>query len=92
MEHFHKYLYGQAYHLPTDHSVVTWLLSFNYLEWKQHGRYSISKRKILLPSTAKAGNKTMQMAIHEDYAKRSVSIATNPRHWQITSRYKLLQL
>jgi hypothetical protein len=31
-EHFHKYLYGQEFHLRTDHSALTWLLSFRNLE------------------------------------------------------------
>jgi hypothetical protein len=40
-EHFHKYLYGQKFHLLTDHSALTWLLSFKNLEgqtthWIQH--------------------------------------------------------
>ena len=32
LEHFHKYLYGQEFHLHTDHSALTWLLSFRNLE------------------------------------------------------------
>jgi hypothetical protein len=32
LEHFHKYLYGQEFHLHTDHSTLTWLLSFRNLE------------------------------------------------------------
>jgi hypothetical protein len=32
MEHFHKYLYGQEFHLRTDHSALTWLMSFKNLE------------------------------------------------------------
>jgi hypothetical protein len=32
LEHFHKYLYGQEFHLRTDHSALTWLLSFRNLE------------------------------------------------------------
>jgi hypothetical protein len=32
LKHFHKYLYGQQFHLRTDHSVLTWLLSFKNLE------------------------------------------------------------
>jgi hypothetical protein len=32
MEHFHKYLYGQQFHLRTNHSAVTWLMSFKNLE------------------------------------------------------------
>jgi hypothetical protein len=32
LEHFHKYLYGQEFHLRKDHSALTWLLSFKNLE------------------------------------------------------------
>jgi hypothetical protein len=32
LEHFHKYLYGQDFYLHTDHSALTWLMSFKYLE------------------------------------------------------------
>jgi transposase-like protein len=32
LEHFHKYLYGQEFHLRTDDSALTWLLSFRNLE------------------------------------------------------------
>jgi hypothetical protein len=32
MEHSHKYLYGQEFHLRTDHSALTWLMSFKNLE------------------------------------------------------------
>lgn len=32
LEHFHKYLYGQSFHLRTDHSALTWLINFKNLE------------------------------------------------------------
>jgi hypothetical protein len=32
LEHFHKYLYGQEIHLCTNHSALTWLMSFKNLE------------------------------------------------------------
>jgi hypothetical protein len=32
IDHFHKYLYGQQFHLRTDHSALTRLLSFKNLE------------------------------------------------------------
>jgi hypothetical protein len=32
LEHFHKYLYGQEFHLRTDHTALTWLMSFKNLE------------------------------------------------------------
>jgi hypothetical protein len=33
LEHSHKYLYGQDFHLRTDHSLI-WLLSFKNMEGK----------------------------------------------------------
>lgn len=40
-EHFHRYLYGQELHLHTNHSTLTWLLSFKNRKektahWMQH--------------------------------------------------------
>jgi hypothetical protein len=32
LEHFHKYLYGQEFHLRTDHSALIWLMNFKNLE------------------------------------------------------------
>jgi hypothetical protein len=32
LDHFHKYLYGQQFHLRTDHSALTWLMSFRNQE------------------------------------------------------------
>jgi hypothetical protein len=32
LEHFNKCLYGQEFHLCTDHSAFTWLVSFKNLE------------------------------------------------------------
>jgi hypothetical protein len=38
LKHFHKYLCGQEFHLHTDHSTLTWLLSVKNLEG-QTGRW-----------------------------------------------------
>jgi hypothetical protein len=38
LEHFHKYLYGQEFHLRTDHSAFTWLMSFRNLEGQTASR------------------------------------------------------
>jgi hypothetical protein len=32
MEHLHKYLYGQEFHLHKDQPALTWLMSFKNLE------------------------------------------------------------
>jgi hypothetical protein len=32
MEHFQKYLYGEKFYLRTDHSGISWLMSFKNLE------------------------------------------------------------
>lgn len=31
LEHFHEYLYGQEFHLCTNHSAFTWLIGFKNL-------------------------------------------------------------
>jgi hypothetical protein len=41
LQHLHKYLYGQVFHLHTDHSALTWLMNFKNLKgqtacWIQH--------------------------------------------------------
>jgi ribonuclease HI len=37
LEHFRKYLYGQEFHLRTDHSALTWRMSFRNLEGQTAG-------------------------------------------------------
>jgi hypothetical protein len=32
LEQFHKYLYGQPFHLRTDHCALTWLMTLKNLE------------------------------------------------------------
>jgi hypothetical protein len=34
LEHFHKYLYRWEFHLGTNHSALTWLMSFKNFEGK----------------------------------------------------------
>jgi hypothetical protein len=36
LEHLHKYLYGQKFHLRTNHSALTWLMSFKNFEGQTH--------------------------------------------------------
>jgi hypothetical protein len=57
MEHFHKILYGQEFHLCTDHSALTRLMNFKNLEGKLHDGYSAYTNSTLLPNIVKAGNK-----------------------------------
>jgi hypothetical protein len=92
LEYFRKNLYGQEFHLCTNHSALTWLMSFKYLEgqtahWIQH-----LKSTILLSSTIRAENMTMLMPFHDDHAEGSVPTATKLRRGQTSNRYKLLQL
>jgi phospholipid-translocating ATPase len=35
LEHFHSYLYGQQFHLRTDHSSLTWLMEGQTARWIQ---------------------------------------------------------
>ena len=79
VEHFHKYLYGQQFHLRTDHSALTWLMSFKNLEG-QTARWIQCLQDITLHhSTAKAGNITTPMPFQGDPAKSSASTATKSR-------------
>ena len=60
--HFHKYLYGQEFHLRTDPSALTWQLRVRNLE----GQHS---------NTVKASKTPKEAPIPGDIAPRSSSIA-----------------
>jgi hypothetical protein len=92
LEYFHKYLYGQEFHLCTEKSALTWLMSFKNIEgqtarWIQHlQKYTFTS------STIKAENTMLSMPSSDNYAKSSVLTATKLRRGQTSSRYKLLLL
>jgi hypothetical protein len=69
MEHFHKYLYGQEFHLRTDHSALTWLMSFNNLEG-QTLRWIQRLQEYNFTFEHRQGRKhKMPMLSHDDPAK-----------------------
>jgi hypothetical protein len=55
-ERFHKYLYRQEFHLHTDHSAVTWLMSFKNLRDKPLAGLSTYESTTSIPCTVKAEN------------------------------------
>jgi hypothetical protein len=61
LEHSHKYLCGQEFHLHTDRVALTWLMSFKNLEDNPPAGFSAYKSTTSFPSTAKAKNTTMPM-------------------------------
>lgn len=91
MEHFHKYMHGQEFHLRTDHSALTWLMSFENLDGQTLCCICTCKNTTLLPNTVKAGNTTMLMLFHDNPA-RCVPIAIKSTWVQISSKYELLQV
>jgi hypothetical protein len=61
LEHFHKYLYGKEFYLPTDHSALTWFMSFKNLENKLPARFSAYKSTTSLLNTIKVKKTTIPM-------------------------------
>jgi hypothetical protein len=55
LEQFHKYLYGQEFHLRMDHSALTWLLSFKNLG--QTARWILSLQEYNFISEHRQGRK-----------------------------------
>jgi hypothetical protein len=53
LQHLHKYLYGNEFHLHTDHSALTWHLSFKNLKgqtarWIKHlQEYNFTSQRVL---------------------------------------------
>jgi hypothetical protein len=82
LEHFNKYLYRQEFHLHTDHSALTWLMSFKNLEGQMARWFSAYKSTTSLLSIVKAENTTMPVAFCNNYAKRGVPTATKSRQVQ----------
>lgn len=56
LEHFHNYLYGQEFHLCSDHSAVTRLISFRNLEG-QTARWVQRLQGYHIQNTVKASSK-----------------------------------
>jgi hypothetical protein len=75
LEHFHKYLYGQLFHLRTDHSALTWLLSFRNLEGQTECWIQRLQEYNFTSEYAKAGSTTTPMIFQDDHGKMNVRIA-----------------
>jgi hypothetical protein len=88
LERFHKYLYGQEFHLRTDHSVPTWLMSFKNLEGQTARWIQCLQEYNCSSSTVKARSTTMPMLSHNDPAKRSAPTATKSWHEHTSSKYE----
>jgi hypothetical protein len=82
LEHFHKYLYGQDFHLRTDFSTLTWFMSFKNLEGKLHVGSSAYKNTTLLPYIVKAGKSNMPMLSQDGPAKENIRIVTRSSYGQ----------
>jgi hypothetical protein len=76
MEYFHKHLYGQEFHLRTEHSELTWPMSFKKLEGQIKAGSSVYKNTTLLPNTVKAGNIKKPMLSQDGPSKNNVRIVT----------------
>jgi hypothetical protein len=87
LEHFHKYLYGQEFHLRTDHSALTWLMSFKNLNG-QTARLIHHLQEYIFPSDHRQGQRHNDSnALPDDHAKKSVLSATKPRGGQTSIKY-----
>jgi hypothetical protein len=67
LEHFRKYLYGQEFHLHTDHSALTWFMSCKNLE-VQNAHWIQQLTRTQLPITIKAEGNNSD-AFHDSHAK-----------------------
>ena len=75
LEHFYKYLYGQKFLLRTDHSALTWLLSFRNLEYRELDGFSACRSTTSHLNSVKAYNTQTQMSFAGDHDLRSASTA-----------------
>jgi hypothetical protein len=92
LKHFHNYLYGQDFHLGTDHPALTWLMSFKNLEG-QTARWGQRLQEHNFPSEHRQGQNTARpMPFTDDHAEKSVRTATKSRRGQMSTRYEPLQL
>jgi hypothetical protein len=82
LEHFHKYLYGQEFHLRTNCSILTWLMSFRNLEG-QTARLIQSLQEYSFTSKYRQGQKHNNVIpFRDNHAENSVPTATKLRYGQ----------
>jgi hypothetical protein len=91
MEHFQKILYGQEFHLRTDHSALTRIINFKNLESKLHAVYSAYTNSTLFPNIVKAGKTKMPMLPQDGTAMKNVRIFIRSIYGKIKCKYGLFQ-
>jgi hypothetical protein len=84
LEHLHKHLYGKEFHLHTNHSTLTWLMSFKNLEGQTVGLSQHFQEY-------RVRNTIMPMPAPEDLAEKSVFTVKKPKRGQKSSRCELLR-
>jgi hypothetical protein len=74
--HFHKYLYGQQFYLRTDHSALTWLLSFKNLQ-EQTARWVQCLQEYNFTSEHRQGRRGTTTLMHslEGHAQKNALTA-----------------
>jgi hypothetical protein len=81
LEHFHKYLYREEFHLLTDPSALTWLMSFTNLEGQTAGCPGPTRIKLYF-RTSSMQNTKMPMLSQDGPVKKNERIVTRSSYWQ----------
>ena len=79
LEHFHKYLYGREISLRTDHAALLWLLRFKFRKDSWQGGLNVCKSTSSRYNFGRGACMVMQMAYHEDRARKTADIAAERR-------------
>jgi hypothetical protein len=82
-EHFHKYLCGQEFHLRTDHSALTWMLSFKNLEGQTPAGFGASKSTTSNPSIVREASTPKRMYCQRRHVQRNEPIARRSNNGQV---------
>jgi hypothetical protein len=90
-EHFHKYLYGEEFHLRTDHSALTWFLSFKNLEGQTARWIQSLQESNFIPDHRQGRKHNNAVHFPDDPAKKNVPTATMSRNGQKSNMYEVLQ-
>jgi hypothetical protein len=92
LEHFHKFLCGQDLHLHTDHSALTWLLSFKNLEGQMaHSVHHLQEYNFA--SKHNGGWKHIIADVLSEYfVQRHAHTARKSNDFQAAWKYELLLL
>jgi hypothetical protein len=87
LEHFHEYFFGQEFHLCTDHSALTWLLSSRTWKNRQPAQSSVSRCTALHSNIARDGSIPMPMHSQGDHVTWNVLAARRSNDRQAAWRY-----